>query len=103
MDAQLKKGILELCILLSLKNTDLYGYDIMKRMNSYFPEVNESTFYAILRRLAADQLLTTYMGEVSNGPVRKYYQITDKGKEMMMHNLEDFQKLVSIIEDLKNA
>ncbi|MBR3841027.1 MAG: PadR family transcriptional regulator [Erysipelotrichales bacterium] len=100
MDAQIKKGTLELCILLLLRNGDLYGYDIMKQMNVYFPEVNESTFYAILRRLAKDGILETYNGEVSNGPIRKYYRITQLGYEELNHNLNDFMKLVDIINTL---
>ena len=51
MDAQIKKGILEMCLLLKLAKKDYYGYELMKEMNLLFPDVYESTFYAILRRL----------------------------------------------------
>ena len=100
MNAQIKKGILEMCILYVISEKEMYGYDIMKRMSKYFPEVNESTFYSILRRLNKDGSTETYLGKVSNGPKRKYYRITEKGIENLDKNIGSWKKIISIVKDL---
>ena len=100
MDAQLKKGILEMCILFSVSKEEMYGYDIMNHMHQYFPDVNESTFYAILRRLNKEGRTETYLGERSNGPTRKYYRITNVGKKTLEESIGDFKHLCGIVEDL---
>ena len=74
--AQMKKGVLELCILHICSEQDRYGYEIMKLVTEAFPEINESTIYAVLRRLHADGCTESYTGSVSGGPQRKYYRIT---------------------------
>jgi len=100
MNTQLKKGILEICILQLVSKEDLYGYDIMKKMNEYFPEVNESTFYSILRRLNSDGSTETYLGEVSNGPKRKYYRITEKGKIKLADDIVGWNRINRILIDI---
>lgn len=97
MDAQLKKGVLEMCILYRILQEDLYGYDIMKYMGEFFPDVDESTFYAILRRLNKEGLTESYYGEVSNGPKRKYYKICEKGKLSLEKSINDWKELKKII------
>ena len=100
MDAQMKKGILEMCILYYISENEMYGYDIMKKMGKYFPEVNESTFYAILRRLAKEGLAEIRYGAESNGPKRKYYCITQKGNDSLKGSKEDWNKLSTIINEI---
>lgn len=100
MDAQLKKGILEMCILYSIKNKEMYGYDIMQNMCKYFPDVNESTFYAILRRLNRDGITSTYIGNISNGPPRKYYKITKQGEQYLEKSIRDWKKICIIVKDI---
>lgn len=78
---QMKKGVLEMCILQICSENDMYGYEIMKRVTDAFPDINESTVYAVLRRLLADGCTESYTGTVSGGPQRKYYRITDKGRD----------------------
>lgn len=97
MDAQMKKGILDMCILYLISKEELYGYDIMQRMNCYFPEVNESTFYAILRRLNKEGATETYLGEESMGPKRKYYRITEQGKMRLLEEQQDFIHLTELV------
>lgn len=97
MDAQMKKGILDMCILYLISREEMYGYDIMQKMNCYFPEVNESTFYAILRRLNKEGAAETYLGEESMGPKRKYYRITEEGKERLKLEQQDFVRLVELV------
>lgn len=100
MNAQIKKGILEMCILHVVSEKEMYGYDIMKKMTVYFPEVNESTFYSILRRLNKEGATETFFGEVSNGPKRKYYRVTDIGKKRLEVNIKSWKKINIIVEDI---
>ena len=86
MDAQIKRGLLEVCVLAAIRDEDSYGYQIIKDMNPYV-EISESTLYPILRRLEAAQLLSVRTAEHS-GRLRKYYHITPLGKK----RLEDFQE-----------
>lgn len=83
MDGQMKKGILEMCILFQLSNSEIYGYEIMKKTKEAFPDVYDGTIYTILRRLHSDGYTETYMGSTSNGPQRKYYRITPSGREYL--------------------
>ena len=64
ISAQIKKGVLEMCLLHKLSQQDYYGYNLMHEMNILFPEVNSSTFYAILRRLKNDGFADIYYGNV---------------------------------------
>lgn len=100
MDSQMKRGILEMCVLYQFLSQDYYGYDIMARMKSFFPEVNDSTFYVILRRLNADGYTKNYYGMESNGPQRKYYTITEKGREHLQHSIEDWVQLKDIVKEI---
>ena len=100
MDAQLKKGVLELCLLQCLSGEPKYGYDVIQTMRDCFPDVTESTFYAILRRLAREGAADTFQGSESNGPVRKYYRLTDQGREQLEQLAEDWRRLGEITEAL---
>ena len=81
MDAQLKRGILNICVLKLLENESMYGYELVKTIQQYFRDTEESTLYAILRRLNKEGLTDMYYSDVSNGPVRKYYSITELGRK----------------------
>lgn len=96
MDTQLKKGLLELCVLASLKDTDSYGYKIMTDISPYI-ELSESTLYPILKRLETSKYVTTYSKEY-NGRLRKYYQITELGKDKLKQTKYDYQKIKKIYE-----
>ncbi|MBQ3515009.1 MAG: PadR family transcriptional regulator [Lachnospiraceae bacterium] len=96
MDSQLKRGILNICILQLLKQEDRYGYDIIKKLQEFFPETEESTLYAILRRLNKEELTDMYYSEVSNGPQRKYYKITDKGKDALNEYIVSWKEIENI-------
>ena len=100
MNAQIKKGILEMCILYLVSQEDMYGYTIMKKMSKYFPEVNESTFYSILRRLNKENATETYIGEVSNGPKRKYYRITKSGELYLKQNINSWRQINNVVNDI---
>lgn len=100
MDAQIKKGILEMCILFLVSKEDIYGYELIKLLQEYFPEVNQSTFYAILRRLCKGGVTEIYYGKESNGPKRKYYRITKNGEIYFNALVDDWEKLKKIIKTI---
>ena len=85
MDIQLKRGLLDVCVLAAISDGDSYGYQIIKDLKPYV-EISESTLYPILRRLEASQLLTVRTAE-HNGRLRKYYHITEAG----LSRIEDFK------------
>ena len=72
MDPQLKKGILKICILQLINQEDQYGYDIVKKLHEFFEDTEESTIYAILRRMFRENYTMVYYSDISNGPKRKY-------------------------------
>lgn len=86
MDIQLKRGLLDVCVLAGIKDGDSYGYQIIKDIKP-FVEISESTLYPILRRLETANLLTVRNAE-HNGRLRKYYRITDLG----LQRIEDFKR-----------
>ena len=79
MDAQMKKGVLEMCILFKLKGKELYGYEIMKAVRFSFPDVYEGSIYTILRRLNKEGYTEITIRASDSGPSRKYYNITEAG------------------------
>lgn len=94
MDVQLKRGLLEVCILAAIKNQDSYGYQIIKDIKPYV-EISESTLYPILRRLEAADCLTVRSAE-HNGRLRKYYHITDQGRARLTEFRDEWNEIVSI-------
>ena len=86
MDVQMKRGLLDVCVLAAIQSEDSYGYQIIKDIRPYV-DVSESTLYPILRRLEEGRLLTVRSVE-HNGRLRKYYHITDAGKA----RIEDFKR-----------
>lgn len=80
MNAQFKKGVLELCVLTLLNKKDTYGYELAERISSRI-EIAEGTLYPLLRKLKSDGLCDTYISAESGGPPRKYYTLTDKGRK----------------------
>lgn len=99
MDIQLKKGLLEFCVLAVLKKSDSYGYQIIKDI-SVCIEISESTLYPILKRLEAGAYLETYSVE-HNSRLRKYYKITDKGKDYVEEFLDEWQQVMKIYYFIK--
>lgn len=96
MDIQLKRGILEVCVLAAIKTEDSYGYQIIKDLGPYV-EISESTLYPILRRLEAAELLTVRTAE-HNGRLRKYYHITPSGVQRIEDFKEEWREILSIYQ-----
>lgn len=78
MNTQFKKGVLELIVLKAIVADDLYGYQLVSRINEVI-QVNEGAIYPLLKRLSKDHLLESYLKESTEGPPRKYYHITSLG------------------------
>lgn len=78
MNAQLKKGVLELIVLESVRKKDMYGYELVEEVSKVV-DVNEGTIYPLLKRLTNEKYFETYLRESTEGPPRKYYHITAAG------------------------
>ena len=94
MDIQLKRGLLDVCVLAAIKNEDSYGYKIIKDLKDY-TELSESTLYTILKRLETGNMLTVRTAE-HNGRLRKYYSITGTGRERLDEFGREWREVVSI-------
>ncbi len=99
MKIQLKKGVLDICVLAALIEEDSYGYKLIQDTKEIV-EMSESTLYPILRRLEDGDYLTSYTKE-HNGRLRKYYQITNKGKKNVSIFLEEWKDMNKIFEFIK--
>ena len=96
MDIQLKRGLLDVCVLAAIKNEDSYGYKIIKDMKSYI-SLSESTLYTILKRLEAARMLTVQSTE-HDGRLRKYYRITAEGLQRIEEFKSDWAEIMSIYQ-----
>ena len=96
MDAQLKKGLLDICVLTAIRREESYGYKIISDLTPCI-EISESTLYPILRRLEAAELLSVRSAE-HNGRLRKYYRITEKGLERIKEFREEWKQILSIYD-----
>ena len=101
MDAQTKRGFLEVCVLASINRQDSYGYQIVKDVPAIL-NLTESTLYPLLKRLEAAGLLTTYSVEHS-GRLRKYYRITEAGVRHIDEFLRERDDVVSIYDYVKRG
>ena len=89
MNIQMKKGVLELIVLLETEKRDMYGYELVSSVSKVI-DVNEGTIYPLLKRLTNEHYFDTYLSESSEGPPRKYYRLTETGKRYAKELLEDW-------------
>ena len=105
MNTQYKKGVLELCVLALLHQRDCYGYEISEILSRRV-DIADGTVYPILRKRKADGLLTTYLQEESGGPPRKYYKLTELGRETYQNDRTEYlnfaQSVRTLLEDENN-
>lgn len=94
MDIQLKRGLLDVCVLSAIKDEDSYGYKIIKDMKPYI-KMSESTLYTILKRLELAKMLTVKTAE-HGGRLRKYYSITKAGLRRIEEFKKEWSEVVSI-------
>ena len=98
--AQMRKGVLEYCILAILSKKDSYASDIIQKLKESKLIVVEGTLYPLLTRLKNAELLTYRWEESSQGPPRKYYELTDSGKEFLSELDTSWQELVESVDTL---
>ena len=96
MDIQLKRGLLDVCVLAAIKDEDSYGYKIIKDLKPYV-ELSESTLYTILKRLESAKMLTVRTAE-HDGRLRKYYHITPIGVKRIKEFKDEWQEVMTIYQ-----
>jgi PadR family transcriptional regulator PadR len=106
LQVQLRKGVLDLCVLALLARQDGYAYDIASRLAEAIG-MGEGTIYPLMRRMQSDGLVTTYLEESSSGPPRKYYQLTKAGRAALIEQKADWTEFTAsvarILADTKPA
>lgn len=98
--AQMRKGILEFCILSLLKDEDLYTSEILEKLKEAKLLVVEGTVYPLLTRLKNEELLSYRWEESTSGPPRKYYSLTDKGKEILIELAKTWHELAHAVNQI---
>ena len=99
MNIQFKKGVLELCVLTLLCRKDFYGYALVQTISENI-DIAEGTVYPLLRRLTQEQYFKSYLQESNEGPPRKYYRITEKGRRYQQILLCEWQHFISGVHTL---
>lgn len=101
MNAQFKKGALELCVMAMLDKQDRYGYELTDEISKKM-EIATGTLYLVLKRLKDENYVTTYLQESDNGPARKYYHLTDEGRANMTETKAEWLEFVLAVAALIN-
>jgi PadR family transcriptional regulator PadR len=99
VQVQLKKGVLELCVLALLSRGDAYGYEIASRLAKGI-EMGEGTVYPLMRRMQADGLVETYLVESQSGPPRKYYKLTTSGQASFAAQKSEWSAFSRAVNDI---
>lgn len=90
MNVQFKKGVLNLCVLVLLDKQDRYGYELVQKISDQI-SISEGSVYPLLRRLTKEGYFSTYLKESTEGPPRKYYQLTDAGRTYLQEQLDEWK------------
>jgi len=99
MNVQFKKGVLELCVLVLLDKQDRYGYELVQKI-SHQIAISEGAVYPLLRRLTKEGYFTTYLKESTEGPSRKYYQLTTEGRSYLHRLLKEWDDFTKGVNQL---
>jgi PadR family transcriptional regulator PadR len=99
MNAQFKKGVLEMCVLTQLKKHDAYCYELADKISRTI-QIAQGTLYPLLRKLKADGYCDTYLSDASGGPPRKYYTLTDKGRQAEEELRSDWLEFTGQVAEL---
>jgi PadR family transcriptional regulator PadR len=103
MNSQFRRGVLEMCILALIAQKDCYGYEIIQAISQKM-DITKGTVYPLLSRLKKEEYFENYIKESAEGPARKYYKITEKGKnhvDSLIADYKTFNKKVMEIIDQK--
>jgi len=99
MNSQFKKGVLELCVLSKLVEGDRYGYELTDAISKQMV-ISTGTLYLILKRLKDDAYVETYLVESGEGPARKYYHLTDQGREYQVALKKEWLDFVAVVQNI---
>ncbi|KXH86882.1 PadR family transcriptional regulator [Sporosarcina sp. HYO08] len=99
MNVQFKKGVLNLCVLALLEQEDRYGYELVQKISGQIA-ISEGSVYPLLRRLTKEGYFTTYLKESTEGPPRKYYQLTEEGRAYLQEQLSEWRKFTDGVNAL---
>ena len=99
MNPQFKKGALELCVLSKLVEAHRYGYELTETISKKMV-IATGTLYLILKRLKDEEYVETYLVESEEGPARKYYHLTAKGKEYQQKLKDEWIEFVNVVEEM---
>jgi PadR family transcriptional regulator PadR len=99
IQTQLRKGVLELCVLTLLSRADNYGYEIATRLMQEVG-MGEGTIYPLMRRMQDDGLVSTYLVEAPGGPPRKYYRMTETGRATLKAQRAEWKGFIASVEKM---
>ena len=99
MNVQFKKGVLNLCVLVLLDKQDRYGYELVQKISDQI-SISEGSVYPLLRRLTKEGYFTTYLQESTEGPPRKYYKLTDAGRQYLHEQLDEWKNFTDGVNTL---
>ncbi|GAA0466544.1 PadR family transcriptional regulator [Alkalibacillus silvisoli] len=99
MNAQFKKGVLELCVLMLIHQKDQYGYELAQNISKNI-SIAEGSLYPLLRRLTKEEYCSTYLAESNEGPPRKYYTLTPKGEGHMNYLIQEWEWFSGYVSEL---
>ena len=99
MNTQFKKGVLDMCVLAVLSKGDSYGYDLAEELSSKI-QIADGTVYPLLRKLASSGEVSTYLKESTGGPPRKYYSLTDKGRDRLKTDMEEWNEFTAMVSGI---
>lgn len=99
IEIQLKKGVLDLCVLALLSQHDSYAYEIAARLAEEIG-MGEGTIYPLMRRLQSEGLVETYLEESPSGPSRKYYRLTEAGRASFASQRAAWSSFSSAVETI---
>ena len=99
MNSQMKRGTLEMCALSVVSRGDCYGYELVNRISKCM-EITEGTIYPLMKRLKDSGLIDSYIVESNEGPPRKYYKLTEAGREELARLTEEWFEFTQSIERL---
>jgi PadR family transcriptional regulator PadR len=102
VQVQLKKGVLELCVLALLSKQDSYAYEIASQLAEGIG-MGEGTIYPLMRRMQTDGLVETYLVESSSGPPRKYYRLTGAGKSTFISQKSEWVAFARAVDAILGA
>jgi len=99
LNTQFKKGVLDMCVLAVLSKGDSYGYDLAEELSSKI-QIADGTVYPLLRKLASTGEVSTYLKESSGGPPRKYYSLTDKGRQRLETDRQEWKEFTALVSGI---